>query len=113
MFTGECSIIQHFLWYTNQITFLRNTHIFHFTFTNHSVFFPITKEEITSMDTVWLYTTAMLFPYYLISQFSFHFVDVHFYIMWIIISHCVMLTVREALQIKRVPIRYVIAKLST
>ena len=63
------------------------------------------QEEITSMDTVWFYTKAMLLPYYLVSRFSFHFVDVHFYIMWFIISHSFMLTVREALQIKRVPIR--------
>ncbi|XP_028406702.1 bifunctional apoptosis regulator-like [Dendronephthya gigantea] len=56
---------------------------------------------LTSRDKVWFYIKAMFVPYYLFSQFAWHFTDVQFFTMWIIISHCIMLTVREALLLKK------------
>lgn len=58
------------------------------------------------MDKAWFYTKALMLPYYLISRFSCHFVDIHFWTVWMIISHCIMLTIREMLQINKVHIRY-------
>ncbi|XP_046854723.1 bifunctional apoptosis regulator-like [Xenia sp. Carnegie-2017] len=56
------------------------------------------EKEITLVDRWWFYLECLLLPFLPVAKFSYHFVKIHFYTVWMIIAHCTMLTVHEIVQ---------------